>query len=354
VLVPDEVTGPYAAEMFRLVAGGATPGAVALWAARLPDEAKGIVTRIVRDEATGKRERRPVARVLSHSAIRLLLRSSVYVGRFDPDDPAHPGERGRWTPLVDDATWNAVQARLGTARRRSGPVSGAHLLTGMIACPRCGHRMAGWTQAQRWKRYRCNSFTMGGEKAARNCTTTISSAPVDDAVMEQVSALLAPLADGDPKLRQAMTRAWEALRKPTDAMAKERQRQIARARKDVDDARRRIGDAARLLVDGAIDRVAYAALSQAEQTRLEQAERLLAAPEIVASTNALPPLADVLAMVGGWETVLTTGPNPEKRELLRALIQSVTPRRVAHGKYVADVVWTELGKALQEAASAAA
>ena len=128
---------------------------------------------------------------------------------------------------------------------------------------------------------------------------------------------------------------------------------VARASKDAEDAKRRIADAARLLVDGVIDRTAYQALADAEQKRLEVAERTLTSPDIPATTDALPPLADVLALAGGWTTVLSSGPIPEQRAVLMMLIERVVPRRLSFGKYTAEITWTELGKALQEVPVAA-
>ena len=60
------------------------------------------------------------------------------------------------------------------------------------------------------------------------------------------------------------------------------------------------------------------------------------------------PLADVLAQVGGWTTVLSTGPIPEQRAVLRTLVERVVPVRVSYGRYTAEITWTELGKALAE------
>jgi hypothetical protein len=168
-----------------------------------------------------------------------------------------------------------------------------------------------------------------------------------------VTTVLAPLATGDQALRRELERTWARMRKPNDAAAKERARLVVKARRDAEDAKRRIADAARLLVDGVIDRTAYQALADAEQRRLESAERMLASPEIQATTTALPPLAEVLALAGGWTTVLSTGPIPEQRAVLMMLIERVVPRRVSYGRYTAEVTWTELGKALQEVPVAA-
>jgi DNA invertase Pin-like site-specific DNA recombinase len=324
VLIVDESEAPVVREAFRLVATGEmTPRAVTMWMA-------GIVT----------------SRRVYLSSVRLMLGAAVYAGRF-PDQ-----SQGRWEASVDQQTWDAVQARMVSTTR--GPVSGNHLLTSVLRCQLCGGRMSGWTTGQTWKRYRCGSFGEGGDRAVRNCTFTIGAKSIDRSVLMQVRDLLAPLATSDPALRRALERTWEQMRRPTDPLAKERARMIQKARRDAEDAKRRIGHAARLLVDGTIDRVAYGALAAQEQRRLESAERTLAGTEIgMTDAPRLPPLQDVLALLGGWAMVLTNGPIPEQRALLAALIETAVPRRLGYGNYQAEIIWTELGKALQEVPVAA-
>ena len=341
VLTIDETTAPYVAEAFRRVASGEqTPRAVALWVAGLPDEARGFVSATVR--VAGSTERQVVLRprIMYYSAIRLMFESPVYVARFADGSP------GRWAPLIDEATWEGVRRRLSASSGRSGPVSGNHLLSGLLRCPRCGSKMGGWTQAGRWKRYRCNSFTEGGEKAVRDCKETAAALGLDAAVLRQVSDLLAPLASDNAAFRASIARAWDRLRRPNDAAARERHRMIARARKDAQDARRRLADAARLLVDGTIDRTAYAALAAEEQKRLESAERLLEAPVIESANASLPPLADVLSEIGGWQAALMGQSTPDLRHVLALVVESVVPVRISHGKFRADITWAPIGRAL--------
>jgi hypothetical protein len=109
-------------------------------------------------------------------------------------------------------TWDAVRAVMTSRKMRTGPVSGHHLLTGLLRCPRCGGKMVGWLQGGKWKRYRCSSFVLGGEQTKCDCMATASSSGLDDGVIAQAVAVLAPLAEGDPKLRAAIVRAWERLR----------------------------------------------------------------------------------------------------------------------------------------------
>jgi hypothetical protein len=214
--------------------------------------------------------------------------------------------------------------------------------------------MSGQTVQGRWKRYRCASFaSASGHDEHGTCKGSAGATPIDAAVLSRISAVLTPLATGDQALRRALERTWERMRKPNDVAAKERARLVVKARRGAEDAKRRIADAARLLVDGIIDRVAYGALADAEQARLEAAERVLTTPDIQAITNALPPMTDVLSLVGGWTTVLSTGPILEQRAVLMILIERVVPRRVGYGRYTAEITWTELGKALQEGPVAA-
>jgi hypothetical protein len=335
VLIVDEVAAPYVRELFRQVANGEMTGrGAAVWVAGLPEEAKG-------------------ARALRPSAVRRILGFAVYVGRFEPTDEQHAGERGRWEPLVDQDTWDAVQR--GTAPTgRSGPISGVHLLTGMLRCANCGGKMSGWTLAGKWKRYRCTGFSRGsGHDERGECNGTAAAPLIDAPVLGRVTAILEPLGAGDQELRRALTRTWERMRKPSDGLVRERARLVARARKDADDAKHRIAQAARLLVDGTIDATAYRALAEEEQRRLEVAERTLASPAVEgAAAPALPPLNDVLAVLGGWRAILTTESVPEHRELLKALIETVVPRQVARGVYDPQITWTDLGRALQETPAA--
>jgi len=337
VLVVDETTAPYVREAFRMLASGeSTARSLAVWVASLPDEARGAETSM--DQPKRARRMHP-------HAVRMILTAPVYVGRFSD------GSQGRWEPLLDVSIWDSAQARLAARAGKPGPCGGEHLLTGLIRCADCGARMGGWKK-DKWRRYRCSAFMKNGQRSVRECGATVTAPILDDAVLTQVTALLAPLAEQNAALTRALTRIWEQLRRPNDPQAQQRRQMIVKARRDAEDARRRIGNATRLLIDGTIDKVAYDALVADEQRRLNSAEESLNAPAIQEGV-ALPPLADVLGRVGGWTTVLSTGPIPEQRDMLAVLIERVLPRRVSFGRYTAEVTWTELGKALQEMAIAA-
>ena len=68
----------------------------------------------------------------------------------------------------------------------------------------------------------------------------------------------------------------------------------------------------------------------------------------------LPPLADVLAELGGWASALEGADGPARRETLIALINHVVPERIGYGRYEARITWTPTGAALHQAAAAGA
>ncbi len=329
VLVIDEATAPSVRELFRQVASGAmTTRGMARWIAGLPDDARGLVA--------ASRGTRP--RLLRITAVRLVLKGRVYLGQFED------GTSGRWEPLIDATTWNAVQSRV-TVNPARGPVNGEHLLTGLLRCPDCGGRMAGWKKGP-YRRYRCSAFNLGGVQRERECGATATAPVIDDAVLQQVAALLTNLVDGDTRVRRALAREWERRRTPDDTETRQRQRAMARAASDADNARRRIADATRLLVDGVISRAAYDLMAAEEQRRLEEAERVLHDVPTVSRVTALPSLSEVLLLFDGWTTVMKSTTISEQGAFLSLLIESVTPVRVRFGKYRADVAWTALGAAL--------
>jgi len=347
VIEPDPATAPYVHELFRRVAvREATPRGAALWVATLSDEARGLTTVVERDGNGGDDARTTVKvvrpRTLTPSHVRQILRNCTYAGRF-PD-----GSPGRWPALIDAATWDAVQAVMDARRMVRGPVSGNHLLTSMLRCPACDGRMAGQMVARKYPRYRCSSNVLGGALTRRDCKETCAAPAIDREVLARTAALITPVATGDAALRAAIAREWERTRRPNEAARRDRQRALMQAERDRDEAKRLIAHAARLLVDGTLDKLGYDELTTEQRRRLAETERVLDEASDAAPAATLPPLSEVLAQVGGWTTVLSTGPIPEQRAVLMMLVERVVPRRLSYGRYTAEITWTDLGKALQE------
>src|SRR4029450_8544503 len=155
-------------EAWRRRAAGASIHEVALWLAGLPAEARG--------------DRTP-----HYAQARAMFTSPVYIGRFDlgePDVLVRPV--GNWEPLIDDVTWTTVQAISGQHARMPAQASGRYLLTGLVRCWRCGHRMDGGsylpkasrvrgTERRRFE-YRCISRM---RRASGGQTTCVASAPAE-------------------------------------------------------------------------------------------------------------------------------------------------------------------------------
>jgi DNA invertase Pin-like site-specific DNA recombinase len=104
-------------------------------------------------------------------------------------------------PILDEQTYNDVQAALG-ARRQGAKPRGLHLLTGMLHCanPECQRQgtMAGfirWETGER--RYVCQR-----RGAVPGCGMTVSAPPVDAIVRDKVVALTS-----DPGRQEAMAAA---------------------------------------------------------------------------------------------------------------------------------------------------
>ena len=130
-------------------------------------------------------------------------------------------------------------------------------------------------------------------------------------------------------------------------------KRIARLRSDVEQARKRLADAALLLIDGTLDRAGYDAArikievyARAAQDEIERLEAENRAP-------TLPDLDTVLASVGGWASLLVQGDIEAQRRVLAEVIERLTPVKVRHGHWRAEITWTTTGDALRQLAGTA-
>jgi site-specific DNA recombinase len=115
------------------------------------------------------------------SAVRAILMNEVYIGRViwnrsrwvkDPDTGRrHRRERPReeWVetkcePVVDQATWDRVQARFSHRAGRGGVPS--YLLSGLLVCGMCGGKLI--VQGGSSRRYVCGTRHQGGDAACAN------------------------------------------------------------------------------------------------------------------------------------------------------------------------------------------
>lgn len=328
VLVPDAVSAPYVVELFRRVAAGESVRSVSTWAALLPEDVRGAWQ--CGRGSTPRRE-------LKRDAIGKILRNDVYVA----PEPA------RWPAVIDMETWNKVQRRLDANREAPRAQPAVYRLTGFIRCGACGQRMSG-EMAGSYKRYRCSAWRRGGASVPF-CSASCGAEQVERLVLDALSERIAAFVATD---RRRLERAWARLaEREHDASAT---REIRRLEQQVETARRRITDATRLLLDGAIDKEAYDGLVAAERGALDAASAELAHwQEVEQSGPTLPPLGMVLADLDSWADALQQADLGAFREALDALVEHVVPMRVKHGVYRVEVVWSDLGSHLAQAADAA-
>ena len=107
-----------------------------------------------------------------------------------------------------------------------------YLLTGLLRCPVCGCRMGGKARKDRSRSYRCCGVNLGANAPVPGCAITALADQVEQAVLAEVLPLIEGAVSSLPELRQALERAWAALRTPATLQdeLQERQRQQLVAR----------------------------------------------------------------------------------------------------------------------------
>jgi DNA invertase Pin-like site-specific DNA recombinase len=342
-LHPDEAS--YVREAWqRRAEGGLSIHAVGLWMAGLPDAARG-------------------GRTLDYATARVMFRAPVYVGRPDIGDVdvlARP--RGNWPPLVDDATWTSAVALATRAARQPAQASGRFLLTGLLRCWRCGHRMDGRSflpkasrergTGRRRETYRCISRMRGASGGSTPCLAEVPRAAVEALVLERVGGLLDALVQPETVAQiEAVERAQHARAALAgETTASRLGAETARLNR----ARKLLAAAAEAKLLGELGSVEYAVVRDKQMLDLAAAETAIA--EIRGrSLSASPvPLSELLGRVSGWREALGEAGNlAAARSALGGLIEMIVPARGGRRwsrAWDVNVVWTPAGSSLKEAA----
>lgn len=205
-----------------------------------------------------------------NTSIHTILHNELYIGRIiwnrsewvkDPDTGKRVNRerpRAQWIihedasiAIVDRATWDRCQARLG--RKGGGQVGQfRYLLSGLLECGVCGAKMVIYGGSSR--RYGCSTYRGGGEHA---CSNSLS---VRQDVAEQL--ILAPIVDD--------LLAPDAVEEMVAFMRAELRREQIRpvARPDVARIDQQIAELERLVQLGALTpAIATAAINEAERER---------------------------------------------------------------------------------------
>lgn len=174
------------------------------------------------------------------SALHAILRNEKYVGREvwnrsqwvkDPDS----GRRVRrerpqseWIvrecePLIDRATWDAVQRRFAVRDRRSGRGGGrpTYLLSGLLECGLCGSKLIVMGSGK--GRYACNANRGGGAYACSN-RVSVPRVLAEEAILGPILAeMLSPAAvtEGVRMLREERATAERTVGRAGDPAERE-------------------------------------------------------------------------------------------------------------------------------------
>jgi site-specific DNA recombinase len=312
-------------EMFERVAAGESVRSVAAWVASLPSDA---------------REQRS----LDFSMVRRLLRSPLYIARPYEHPEANMLARpiGRWSALVDDVTFRRAQERIDGHAHTPHQATGRYLLSGLLRCPRCGGRMSGGNH-QRGPRYRCQQTNLGASAVDATCRVSLKAPALDAVLLAQVAEVLDAVSL-TPVLQTSLLRAWERLRQGSGGA--EHGQRLGQVEQVAERARGRIKRAALLFVDGQLDKAGYDLARVEAERDLEAAESQLARLQSLHVAPALPPLEEVQQAVGTWRAALNAGDISAQREVLAALIETLTVDVKRPGQYCPRITWTPTGQAL--------
>ena len=207
--------------------------------------------------------------------------------------------------------------------------------------------MQGRARAGHSRTYRCSAANLGANVAIRGCATNTLANQVDAAVQAEMLPLVETAVSALPELRQALDRAWAALRTPATLQDELQERHRKHLVRETEQSRSRLTKAAVLFADGDIDKPGYELLRDKARADLDAATEELSRLQVAEPSVALPPLETVLAAAEGWGAAMRGGDIAAQREVLAALIEQVAPVRVGRGKYEVEIVWTPLGEGLR-------
>ena len=173
---------------------------------------------------------------LSLYTVRGMLTSPLYVGRL------RTGERAHWSPVVDPALWETVQAVRATRRTRDGrvPVQRRSYALSMLHCAHCGRHIIGTVNRYRHPDPVCDEYRSARATPARRLRgqhraiygSSYRSADYE-AIVRDVLGLVSIGAERIAAVVDA-TRAPEPDRLALARIGRERDAAVARYRRDRD------------------------------------------------------------------------------------------------------------------------
>lgn len=267
-----------------------------------------------------------------------VLRNPAYIGtvvynrrghaRFTKKDGHRPEDqwveaKGAHEAIIDQATWDRVQARVNGHREAQANVTKSdYLLTGRIYC-RCGARMHGVQRVVNGKRYfyyRCHA------RIAPPKTCPIKKVPSGEHLEALVKDRLRPILEvfNLPQMRAELKR---DMKRYIEARIRPRlpKRQVNRLLKERQKLQERMVNAARNLADKDIDRETHQTLKREADTRIAEIDR-----ELNGTRNGL----DAQTLFDRvWKAVEgTTWPFTDTPEIWRLMIATMVERVTVGGR----------------------
>jgi len=246
--------------------------------------------------------------------------------------------KNKYPAYISWETFERIQAMLldnyaeyDRNKTRGVPRAGATLLHGMVYCGECGHKMV--VQYKGGPQYQCNFLRQQYQVPV---CQRISSQPIDDFVVQAFFQALSPLeldvyeqalktqAEAAHQTWQAHEQQLERLRYQA-ALAQRQYNQIDPDNRLVAAELERRWEASLVALKEAEDRLAF------QQQNCENPPLL--PPELKA---AFSQIAQRLPEIWSQEEIL---PTPQKKALLRCLIDKVVIHHLAHDKIQARIVW---------------
>lgn len=356
VPVPHEDEAAYVREVFTRRADGASIRELATWVRALPAAARGSVR---------GRDGRQVVRELSVSSVKDVLDSAVYIARnarpgVDPLDV----DPGKWEPLCDDVTWRKIHPRDGE-RENAVPIStrGEYPLTHYLFCEACGARMCGqirrgYRRARPGRReridpdkriYICTSRMAGASHGQTRCHRTIGADLIERLIFGTLGSVVGALAT--PGIRELARQAAREAEERASATGDARRLRNAETER-AGLVRERVG-LTRSLSKGEISGDQYAEAVAVVSTDIDVLDAEIARLGVLVvrterRARERPMIDVILDQATFWQTALTDGTVDDKREFLRLVLESATPKRMAPGEYLAGMKLTALGRSVME------
>lgn len=274
--IPDPITGPILADLYRRFAAGETLYSLCVWlnSSSIPTVRGGSVW--------------------TAANLRQIMDKEFAVGRIYYQGAWHPGAH---QPLIDEALFAAYRQARKLRGARPRAEASEYLLSGLVKCGVCQRALTGAAARGRWYYYRCFAARFTGKHSYAQVNTRI----VDDEVYKVLSKRASELA------------AIPIAETPTLPTA-----DIGALKRTVQQHEASLSRLTVQLAESIISSDAYRLAAAAIEQKVGAARNAL---EAATAENGAPPVRDaVVSLVQDWHIL----PTSHRRALLARTVDSVT------------------------------